>query len=66
MLKKIDDQCFTPSTERDWGSLYVTSVEAGAKEHYIYYTEIDWGGRSQICNIHRRRHWGVMLLVVFI
>lgn len=42
---KADDQCFTPSTERDWGSLSGTSVEAGAKDHYFYYTEKDWGGR---------------------
>lgn len=37
--KKIDDQCFTASSEKYWGSLSGTSVEAGAKNHHIYYTE---------------------------
>lgn len=41
MLKKNDDQCFTPSSERDWGSLSGTSVEGGAKDHNIYYREKD-------------------------
>lgn len=41
MLKKIDNQCFTPSSERDWGSLSGTSVEEDTKDHYIYYTEKD-------------------------
>lgn len=43
--KKNDDQCFTPSTEGDWGSPSRTSIEAGAKDHYIYSTGKQWEGR---------------------